>query len=169
MPEYKAPGVYVEEVSYRAKSIEGVSTAVAGFVGPTRYGSTGLPPGVITNLNEFEAALGDSQKLVFGSAAVDNYMWHAARAFFQEGGKRLYVSRVFRPWGESEDPGKDAGNRPLHRDGIATGNVDGAGVVSVSARFPGAAGNMCVRFTVRAGQNVLAQGLLERRDADPRQ
>ena len=36
MPEYLAPGVYVEETSYRAKSIEGVSTSTAGFVGPTR-------------------------------------------------------------------------------------------------------------------------------------
>ena len=34
MPEYLAPGVYVEEVSFRAKSIEGVSTTTTGFVGP---------------------------------------------------------------------------------------------------------------------------------------
>ena len=38
MPEYLAPGVFVEEVSFRAKSIEGVSTTTTGFVGPTRYG-----------------------------------------------------------------------------------------------------------------------------------
>ena len=31
MPEYLAPGVYVEEVSYRSKSIEGVSTSTNGF------------------------------------------------------------------------------------------------------------------------------------------
>jgi hypothetical protein len=28
---------------------------------------------------------------------MHNYLWHAARAFFEEGGKRLYVSRIFRP------------------------------------------------------------------------
>ena len=28
MPEYLAPGVYIEETSYRAKTIEGVSTTV---------------------------------------------------------------------------------------------------------------------------------------------
>ncbi len=38
MPEYLAPGVYVEEVSFRSKSIEGVSTSTAGFVGPARFG-----------------------------------------------------------------------------------------------------------------------------------
>jgi len=35
MPEYLAPGVFVEEVSFRAKSIEGVSTTTTGFVGAT--------------------------------------------------------------------------------------------------------------------------------------
>ena len=30
MPEYLAPGVYVEETSYRPKSIEGVSTTTTG-------------------------------------------------------------------------------------------------------------------------------------------
>ena len=38
MPEYLAPGVYVEEVSFRAKSIEGVPTSTTGFAGITRYG-----------------------------------------------------------------------------------------------------------------------------------
>ena len=41
MPEYLAPGVYVEETSFRAKSIEGVSTTTTAFVGPTRYGPVG--------------------------------------------------------------------------------------------------------------------------------
>ena len=40
MPEYLAPGVYVEETTFRQKSIEGVSTSTAGFVGPTRSART---------------------------------------------------------------------------------------------------------------------------------
>jgi phage tail sheath protein FI len=32
VPEYLAPGVYVEETSYRSKSIEGVSTSTHDFV-----------------------------------------------------------------------------------------------------------------------------------------
>jgi len=35
MPEYLSPGVYVEEVSFRAKSLEGVSTSTTGFTGLT--------------------------------------------------------------------------------------------------------------------------------------
>ena len=35
MPEYLAPGVYIEEVDIGAKPIEGVSTSTAGFLGET--------------------------------------------------------------------------------------------------------------------------------------
>lgn len=38
MSEYLAPGVYVEETSYRSKSIEGVSTSSSGLVGSFRRG-----------------------------------------------------------------------------------------------------------------------------------
>ena len=102
MPEYLSPGVYVEEVSYRAKSIEGLGTTTTGFVGPTRYGPLDLPLGVVTSIGEFERIYGDRQQMQFdGSSPTHNYMWHAARAFFEEGGTKLYVSRVFVPL----DPG----------------------------------------------------------------
>ena len=38
VPEYLAPGVYVEEVSYRSKSIAGVSTSTDCFVRAIRSG-----------------------------------------------------------------------------------------------------------------------------------
>ena len=47
MPEYLAPGVYVEETSFRAKSIEGVSTTTTGFIGPTRYGPIDVEPELV--------------------------------------------------------------------------------------------------------------------------
>ena len=40
MPEYLAPGVYVEETSFRARSIQGVGTSTTGFVGLARKGPT---------------------------------------------------------------------------------------------------------------------------------
>ena len=96
MPEYLAPGVYVEETSFRSKSIEGVSTTTTGFVGPSRYGPIDLEPDIITSVTEFERTYGDRERLQFADGAdTDNYLWHGARAFFEEGGKRLYVARVF--------------------------------------------------------------------------
>ena len=46
------------EVSFRAKSIEGVETSTAGFVGPCAYGPvTGDAP-LVTSLLEFERLFG---------------------------------------------------------------------------------------------------------------
>ncbi len=160
MPEYLAPGVYVEEVSFRAKSIEGVSTSTAGFVGPTRYGPITLEPDLLTSLGEFERVYGDGQQLKFkGLGQIDNYMWNGARAFFEEGGKRLYVQRVFLPI--STDP-------ETRDDGIARETVGGAGGdekdgILVQARFQGAAGNLQVRLTLRLGQNILGGDTVQRR------
>jgi phage tail sheath protein FI len=150
MPEYLAPGVYVEEVSFRAKSIEGVPTTTAGFIGPTRYGPTDLPLDVVTSIGEFERTYGDRQQLEFEGALLHNYMWHAARAFFEEGGTRLYVSRVFQ---RLTSPGS---NDNQDGRGLATISFTG-GSLQVQARFPGAAGNMRVRITLQAGENVLTE------------
>jgi hypothetical protein len=106
-----------------------------------------MEPDVITSLGEFERVYGDRQKLEFAdSLSMDNYLWHAARAFFQEGGKRLYVSRVFRP--------RDAAKK---FDGYASATVGtGATALTVRARFPGSAGEMRVRLTLRLSQNILS-------------
>ena len=105
MPEYLTPGVYVEETSFRSKSIEGVPTSTFGMAGLTRYGplpyhladGTSVPvmPTLVTSYAEFERAFGD-----LASPSDDgkpNYLAHSARAFFANGGQRLYVARVF-PW-----------------------------------------------------------------------
>src|SRR6185436_6363756 len=96
MPEYLSPGVYIEETSFRAKSIEGVSTSTAGFIGPARYGPLSGEPELLTSFADFERYFGGLDDLVFDNRSQPNYLAHAARAFFEEGGQRLYVTRVFR-------------------------------------------------------------------------
>jgi len=176
MPEYLSPGVYVEEVSFRAKSIEGVSTTTTGFVGPARYGPITQEPDIITSLVEFEQFHGDGRALDFDAAAgFTNYLWYAVRAFFEEGGKRLYVSRAFNPLNDADyapppasladdsTPGQE-GN--LYADGHARDYVRAApaapgdpletgDALELRARFPGAAGNLRVRLYFRYSQNVL--------------
>jgi uncharacterized protein len=129
MPEYLAPGVYVEEVSFRSRSIEGVSTSTTGFVGPTRRGPVGDVPELITSFPDFERVYGGLDNLTHGL----NYMAHAVRAYFDEGGARLYVSRVFLP--ASDDASGRASSSNL---------VDGptpAEQARLVARFPGEALN----------------------------
>jgi uncharacterized protein len=135
VPEYLSPGVYVEETSFRSKTIEGVATSTTGFVGLTRWGPVkydGGPPRVeprlITSFTEFERVYGGLEKILAGGER-ESYVGHAARAFFANGGKRLYVSRVFVPSGASS--GVSAAT-PLP---VSNGNV------SVSARWPGVAGS----------------------------
>jgi phage tail sheath protein FI len=94
MAEYKYPGVYVEEISFRSKSIDGVSTATAGFVGVCRTGPLNSPQ-LVTSLTEFEQTFGDGQPLnVPNEAPGINYLWQSVRAFFAQKGSRLYISRV---------------------------------------------------------------------------
>ena len=96
MPEYLAPGVYVEEVSFRSKSIEGVGTSTCAFAGPTRKGPTGLSPELLTSFADFERIYGDLEDLGASDNPLlrRNYVAHAAQAFFSNGGARLYVVRV---------------------------------------------------------------------------
>lgn len=131
MPEYLAPGVYVEETSYRAKSIEGVSTSTAGFVGPTRSGPVEGKPEVLTSFADFQRVYGGLEDLAFGP----NYMAHAARAFFEEGGARLYVQRVVGAGAE--------------RSQAEVANL------RLRGRDAGAAGDVRVSFALHVGANVL--------------
>jgi len=168
MPEYLAPGVFVEETSFRSKSIEGLSTTTTGFVGPTRYGPIDLPCEILTSVVEFEQSYGNRRQLAFADAGtLHNYVWHAVRAFFEEGGKRLYVSRTFRGPGGTDYTGFDATLKvsaanppPPYADGHARALLGGAGLgqntLLVYARYPGDAGNSQVRLTLRVGQNLLS-------------
>jgi phage tail sheath protein FI len=177
MPEYLAPGVFVEETSFRSKSIEGVSTTTTGFIGPARTGPVALAPDVITSLGEFEEVYGDGRELLFdGGSTMTNYLWQAVRAFFANAGRRLYISRVFKPLdGTDSTPrryapieteteataGVDvgAGGLTLYQDGHARASaLLDAGLV-VRARHPGASGNARVRFTLKAAGNILSVGL----------
>jgi phage tail sheath protein FI len=92
---YLHPGVYVQEVSSGVHSIEGVSTSTAAFVGVADKGpvpGTILPGGqpaqalLVNGFTEYERN--------FGGFRNDSFLTYAARAFFDNGGQRLYVIRV---------------------------------------------------------------------------
>jgi len=84
MPEYLAPGVFVEEVDVGAKPIEGVSTSTVGFLGETERGP--LKPRLITNFTDFQR--------VYGSYIESSFLAYSVDGFFRNGGKRCYVARI---------------------------------------------------------------------------
>lgn len=161
MPEYLAPGVYVEETSYRAKSIEGVSTSTAGFIGPARTGPISGYPELITSFADFARIYGGLEDLTFNGVQATNYLAHGVRAFFEEGGKRLFVMRVF---GAGTDGfAVDGSGIPAQHYATATrrdGDTDPPPATlpfRLVARFPGAAGNVRLTFSLIVGDNVISR------------
>src|SRR5256885_3245590 len=95
MPEYLAPGVYVEEVDTGSKPIEGVSTSTAGIIGVTERGPVNVPI-LITSFGEFTRWFGERLNIADYSNGAQShcYLPHAVEGFFTNGGKRLFVTRV---------------------------------------------------------------------------
>ena len=85
MPEYLAPGVYVEEIERGPKPIEGVATSTAAFLGATERGPS--RPRLVTSYSEYLRYFGD----IFADGA---YLPYAVRTFFDNGGRRAYIARI---------------------------------------------------------------------------
>src|SRR5512135_3039651 len=95
-PDYRAPGVYVEELPSRRRTIEGVPTAITAFVGRTPTGPTDVPRRV-TSVSDF-----DSQ---YGGLAADCPLTYAVRQYFENGGTEAVIARiVHRDVDGHEDP-----------------------------------------------------------------
>ena len=113
MPEYLAPGVYVDEVPSAVKPIAGVGTSTAGFVGvsadisdgwdpaakagmPARPTGEAYPqaaagrPQAVNSWTEFTQRFGDIQE-------ANQYLAHAVYGFFNNGGTRCWVTRIGAP------------------------------------------------------------------------
>jgi uncharacterized protein len=152
VPEYLAPGVFVEEVSFRSKSIEGVSTSTTAFVGPTRRGPIALPaddgspgplPELLTSFLDYQRIYGGFENLTFGTTVRPNYIAHAVRAYFDNGGARLYVARV---------ASTGAGGAVA----AASDDLTGLAGTKFTARTAGSGGNGTLAFTVVAAPTTSA-------------
>ena len=92
MPEYLAPGVYVEEVDTGSKPIEGVSTTTSGMVGVSERGPVNVPT-LVTGVADYRRQFGwYLDRRVFTGDTW--YLPHSVKGFFDNGGKRLYIVRV---------------------------------------------------------------------------
>ena len=112
MPEYLSPGVFVEEIPGKLKALEGVSTSTAAFVGPAQRGPVAgalLPfvpsggftlepdraPVFLTSFAEFTRQFGPPLPVITQASDPDyGYLAYSVKAFFDNGGRRCYVSRI---------------------------------------------------------------------------
>jgi len=92
MAEYFSPGVYVEEYDNSPRSIEGVGTSTAGFIGLAEKGPIEGAPSLVTNFKSFTQQFGG----YLSEFAYGEYRYLAASVeqFFVNGGTRCYVARV---------------------------------------------------------------------------
>lgn len=84
MPQYLAPGVFIEEIA-GAKPIEGVGTATGAFVGLAERGPIGEAV-LVTNFTQFTET--------FGGFIANGYLAYSVSQFFLEGGTRAWVVRT---------------------------------------------------------------------------
>ena len=93
--DYFAPGVYIEEVNRGSRPIEGVPTAVAGFVGFTediRGGAAPLKPMMVTNWDQYLEYFGKPYS--DGFTDFNAYLPFAVYGWFLNGGGRCYIASV---------------------------------------------------------------------------
>ncbi len=134
MPNYLSPGVYTEEVSSGSKPIEGVGTAIAGFVGFAERGPVDEPV-LVTNWTQFTQA--------FGGFLADGYLAHAVYGYFLNGGGSAYVVRI----GGTGGDGTDGDPKQLEAGRAAAAELTGKGAgkpLTVRAKRPGPEGNALV-------------------------
>ncbi len=147
MPASTAPGVYVEETPLSSYTITLVPTHIAAFVGPTRRGPVEGAPPVLASVADFERIYGDARPLWLddgagGVAPRTNHIALAVRAFFDNGGARLYVQRTA--------AAATAASATLHPDGVAPDRS-----IVIHAATPGRLGNGIVRLRERASPATL--------------
>jgi len=116
MPEYKTPGVFVEEIPSFPPSISGVETSIPAFIGATQKadkitpGDLDLVPTTIDSMPEYEQYYGlaapetginvtiDTTSPPSAKASILNRapycMYHALRHFFANGGGKCYIISI---------------------------------------------------------------------------
>ncbi|MDJ0313091.1 phage tail sheath subtilisin-like domain-containing protein [Arthrobacter sp. H35-D1] len=88
MPNYLAPGVYVQEVPSGARSIGRVNTSIAAFIGVAPMASARLDEAVvIDNYTQFA-------DMYVGESTAGTALANAVYGFFDEGGGRCYVVNI---------------------------------------------------------------------------
>lgn len=160
MPEYLAPGVYVEEISTGPRPIEGVSTSTAGFVGETERGPT--TPTLVTSWQSYVRWYGEYVDLP-QNQSQNVFLPYAVRGFFDNGGQRLFVARVVGPGAQAATG--DIGNCTVRAIGEgAWGNNLLLAVMPASAAVPNTPTANWFRIQVAYYRNGIPQPFVDPTD-----
>lgn len=114
------PGVYVEEIPSGVRTITGVATSIAAFVGWAPKGPTDRA-GLVLSWSEYAAK--------YGGLHPDSYLGYAVSQFFANGGQRAYIVRLVATAGAADI------NQPALAAAVTLGGL------TVTARNAGNWGN----------------------------
>ena len=119
------PGVYVQEEPSGVRTITGVSTSIATFIGRTKMGPM-LEPTLCLNFTEFARTFSDDSSM--------SEMANSVRLFFLNGGSQCYVVRIAA--GMTTNPPIPSASVTLKNEATVPVNV-----LKVSAKSKGKIGN----------------------------
>ena len=151
MPNYLAPGVYMEELSSGNRPIAPVSTSVAAFIGVAQKGPVDEAT-LVTNFSEFVKLFGGALRLIPNTQ--EHYLYYMVRHFFEQGGGRCYVVRVIPNLGAAVASSITFDGQRLDKSIPDTVSV--ADALEVEAANPGIWGDdLAVRLTNTTPYSVL--------------
>jgi uncharacterized protein len=139
--DYFAPGVYVEEIDRGSRPIEGVSTAIAGFIGFTedvRGGAELFKPMLVTTWTQFQNYFARPES--DGFTEFNAYLPFAVYGYFLNGGGRCWIVSIGTQLPSSAQPRqttytglqiRSRGNRPSLSFSLRPGE-EASGPVSVT-------------------------------------
>ena len=93
MPKYVVPGVSIQKIPLKIRTISGVSTSTVGFIGKLESGPS--VPTVITSYAQFLRVFGRTVSRSRGNRS-NTYLPIAVHGFFLNGGTRCVIIRVAR-------------------------------------------------------------------------
>ena len=135
-PPVSYPGIYVQEVPSDVRTIVGVDTATTAFIGRARRGPDNTPM-VLNNYADFER--------IFGGQWLKSSLGYAVNDFFQNGGAKAIVVRIF-----NQEPGVTEPGATEPRKITGQAQLDANGL-ALEAKYAGSWGNaLAARITYLA-------------------
>jgi phage tail sheath protein FI len=146
------PGVYIQEAESAVRTIVGVATSIAAFVGRAQRGPIDLPV-VIHSYADFERT--------FGSSWTGSELGFAVRSFYLNGGSQAVIVRLFSEHGSAKSAAEAvaaAVTAESTANGATVQGVAMAGADAVAAAgASGATAAAAAQAVADAGSNAAAQ------------
>jgi len=132
------PGVYVEEIPSGVRTITGVATSIAAFIGRAPKGPVNEPV-LINNYGEYEQ--------IFGGLWTESNLGFAVRDFYNNGGSQAVIVRLY------NDPGGDVITKTQLFVPISNATVTG-GTAAVNGTATVSGGTATLTRSIVTGSNA---------------